>query len=165
VFGSHEKNYEIQKSEFGKCRWNLAAVAGFRRESLTGSGRILAILARFGWINSGSVQIRAAWPEFGPPMAVFRHRHISDGLIPATGCCRTPAPIGFRGLTIAKFWRSNIKHACKEEELNFGKRFTVLKIVSRFPKIKEAFTVKPKMIFVDHYFRPYQTSKNVEIIF
>jgi hypothetical protein len=28
--------------------------------------------------------------------------------------------------------------------------------VNRFPKIKEAFTVKPKMIFVDHYFRPYQ---------
>jgi hypothetical protein len=36
--------------------------------------------------------------------------------------------------------------------------------VNRFPKIKEAFTVKPKMIFVDHYFRPYQTPKNTKII-
>jgi hypothetical protein len=27
----------------------------------------------------------------------------------------------------------------------------------RFPKIKEGFTVKLKMIFVDHYFRPCQT--------
>jgi hypothetical protein len=54
---------------------------------------------------------------------------------------------------------------CKEEELNFGKRFTVLKIVNRFPKIKEDFTVKPKMIFVDCYFRPNQTLKNAEIIF
>jgi hypothetical protein len=54
---------------------------------------------------------------------------------------------------------------CKEEELNFGKRFTVLKIVNRFPKIKEAFTVKTKMIFVDHYFRPNQTPENAEIIF
>jgi hypothetical protein len=29
--------------------------------------------------------------------------------------------------------------------------------VNRFPKIKEGFTVKPKIIFVNHYFRPYQT--------
>jgi hypothetical protein len=28
----------------------------------------------------------------------------------------------------------------------------------RFPKIKEAFIVKLKMIFIDHYFRSHQTS-------
>jgi hypothetical protein len=59
----------------------------------------------------------------------------------------------------------DIKYACKDEELNFRKRFTVLKIVNRFPKIKEAFTVKPKMIFVDCYFHPNQTPENAEIIF
>jgi hypothetical protein len=41
----------------------------------------------------------------------------------------------------------------------------VFKIVSRFAKIKEAFTVKLKMISVNHYFRPHQTLKNAEIIF
>jgi len=35
----------------------------------------------------------------------------------------------------------------------------------RFLKIKEAFTIKLKMIFVDHYFRLHQTPKNVENIF
>jgi hypothetical protein len=30
-----------------------------------------------------------------------------------------------------------------------------VKIVNRFPKIKKAFTVKPKMIFFDYYFHPY----------
>jgi hypothetical protein len=109
---------------------------------LTGSGHIWPDPGRFG-------QIR---PEFGPPVTGCRHRQNSGGLI------STPAV--FRRPTIAKFWRSDIKHECKDEELNFGKRFTVLKIVNRFSKIKEAFTVKPKMIFVDHYFRPYQIPKN-----
>jgi hypothetical protein len=52
------------------------------------------------------------------------------------GCCRTPVLIGFQQLTIAKFWRSNIKRACKDEEFNFGKRLMILKIVNRFSKIK-----------------------------
>lgn len=63
----------------------------------------------------------------------------------------------FERPTIVGFGQSDIKRTCKDEEYNFGKRFTVLKIVNRFPKIKEGFTVKPKMIFVDRYFRPYQT--------
>jgi hypothetical protein len=63
----------------------------------------------------------------------------------------------FERPTIAGFDRSNIKRACKDEKYNFGKRFTVFKTVNRFPKIKEGFTVKPKMVFVDRYFRPYQT--------
>jgi hypothetical protein len=48
------------------------------------------------------------------------------------------------------------KHAYKNEEF---------KSRNRFPKIKEAFTVKLKMISVDHYFHPYQTLENVENIF
>jgi hypothetical protein len=63
----------------------------------------------------------------------------------------------FERPTIVGFRQSDIKRAFKDEEYNFGKRFTVLKSVNRFPKIKEGFTVKPKMIFVDRYFRPYQT--------
>jgi hypothetical protein len=63
----------------------------------------------------------------------------------------------FERPTIAGFDQPDIKRACKDEEYNFGKRFTVFKTVNRFPKIKEGFTVKPKMVFVDRYFRPYQT--------
>jgi len=63
---------------------------------------------------------------------------------------------GFGRPTITRFGQSDIKHACNDKEYNFGKRFTVLKPVNRFPKIKEAFTVKTKIVFVDHYFRPYQ---------
>jgi hypothetical protein len=66
-------------------------------------------------------------------------------------------PPSFGRLIIAGFVQSDIKRACKDAEYNFEKRFTVLKTVNRFPKIKEGFTVKPKMVFVDHYFRPYQT--------
>jgi hypothetical protein len=40
----------------------------------------------------------------------------------------------------------------------------MVKTVNRFSKIKEVFTVKPKMISVDHYFRPHQTSENAENI-
>jgi hypothetical protein len=53
------------------------------------------------------------------------------------------------------------KRACKNEAFKFGKRFTI----NRFPKIKEAFTVKLKMISVNHYFLPHQTPENVKIIF
>jgi hypothetical protein len=34
-----------------------------------------------------------------------------------------------------------------------------------FPKIKEAFTVKLKMISVDHHFRFHQTQKNIKKYF
>jgi hypothetical protein len=57
------------------------------------------------------------------------------------------------------------KRACKNEEFKFRKQFTVLKTINCFPKIKEAFTVKLKIIFVDYYFRGYQTLKNAENIF
>jgi hypothetical protein len=49
--------------------------------------------------------------------------------------------------------------------LNPEKRLTVLKTVNYFSKIKEAFRVKLKMIFVDHYFYTHQTPKIIEIIF
>jgi hypothetical protein len=77
--------------------------------------------------------------------------------IPVAGCCRIPVLPGFRRLTTARFRQSDIKCACKDEEFNFEKQFTVLKTVNSFPKIKKCFTVKPKMIFIDHYFRPSQT--------
>jgi hypothetical protein len=64
---------------------------------------------------------------------------------------------GFQRRTLAGFRQSDIKRACKNEEFNFEKRFIVFKTVNRFPKIKETFTVKLKMIFVGHYFCPYQT--------
>jgi hypothetical protein len=89
--------------------------------------------------------------------AVFRWSDSDAGIIPVTWWCRIPVLPIFERPTIAWFDQSDIKHACKDEEYNFGKRFTVLKTVNRFPKIKEGFTVKPKMVFVDRYFRPYQT--------
>jgi len=116
------------------------------------------------WPESGNIPV-GIWSVGGRIPADFRWTDSGAGWIPATRCCRTLAPAGFQRPAIAKFCRSDIKHSCKDEELNFEKRITVLKIVNRFPKIKETFTVKSKMIFVDHYFRPYQTSKNVEIIF
>jgi hypothetical protein len=51
------------------------------------------------------------------------------------------------------------KHAYKNEE------FKLENDLWFFPKIKEAFKVKLKIIFVDHYFHHQQTPKNVEIIF
>jgi hypothetical protein len=161
MFGSHEKIKKCKNQSF-------ANVTGIRQHPARNfdrirldqwpdpviSGRILAVLARLAGIQQYSGRnLVHRWPD---SVASW---------IQATGCCRTPRPTGFRRPTIAKFWRSDIKHGCKDEELNFGKRFTVLKIVNHFPKIKEAFMVKPKMIFVDHYFRPYQTPKNAEIIF
>jgi hypothetical protein len=45
-------------------------------------------------------------------------------------------------------------HKCisKNENFKFRKRFMVFKTVNHFLKIKEVFTVKQKIIFVDHYF-------------
>jgi len=79
------------------------------------------------------------------------------GSILVAGCCRIPVPSGFRQPTITGFQQSDMKRACKDKEFNFEKRFTVFKTVNRFSKIKEGFTVKPKMIFVDHYFLSFQT--------
>jgi hypothetical protein len=115
---------------------------------------------------AGSIKIRPDSGQFGQIRPTSDHGRLparfGRNLVrqyPATvaRCCRIPVPPGFRRPTIARFRQSNIKCACKDEEFNFEKRFTVLKIVNRFPKIKEGFTVKPKMIFVDHYFLPYQT--------
>jgi hypothetical protein len=99
-------------------------------------------------------------PESGPPASGDSGWMSPDsgaGNIPVTGCCRIPVQPGFRRPTIAGFWQSDIKRACKDEEFNFGKRFTVFKTENCFLKIKEGFTVKPKMIFIECYFRPYQT--------
>jgi hypothetical protein len=53
------------------------------------------------------------------------------------------------------------KRTCKNKELNSEN-----KTVNRFPKIKEAFTVKRKMISADHYFRPPpNTEKMLKIFF
>jgi hypothetical protein len=77
-------------------------------------------------------------PEFGGrhPVSVdgFRRRQDTDDRMLSDS-----GPVGFRRSTIAKFWQSDIKRACKKEEFNFGKRFTVLKIVNRFLKIKEGY--------------------------
>jgi hypothetical protein len=54
------------------------------------------------------------------------------------------------------------KCPCKKEEFKFIKRFTIFKTVNRFSKIKEAFTVKLKIISVNHYFRSHQTLKNAK---
>jgi hypothetical protein len=65
--------------------------------------------------------------------------------------------------SVAGFRQSNTKiRGSSAIESKSIKRFTIFKIVIRFPKIKEAFMVKLKMIFVDHYFCPHQTPKNAE---
>jgi hypothetical protein len=58
------------------------------------------------------------------------------GWISVAGCCQISVPVGFRRLTIAEFRQSGIKRACNDEKFNFEKRFTVLKIVNHFSKIK-----------------------------
>jgi hypothetical protein len=45
--------------------------------------------------------------------------------------------------------------------LKLEKWFTVLKRGNHFTEIKEDFSVKLKMIFVDYYFTPHQTPKNI----
>jgi hypothetical protein len=77
-------------------------------------------------------QIHQIRPESGPSASGFRWLDIA----------------GFRQPTITGFQQSDIKCVCKDEEFNFEKRFTVFKTVNRFPKIKQGFMVKPKMIFV-----------------
>jgi flagellar basal body rod protein FlgC len=52
---------------------------------------------------------------------------------------------------------SNFSSKKKKKKFKFRKRFMVLKTKNRFSKIKETFTIKLKMISVDHYFCPHQT--------
>jgi hypothetical protein len=128
-----------------------ATVAGIRQLPVAVAGFWRTCLAESGYFRS----------ESGPPASREDGRKSPEFgavSIPVAGCCRIPAPPGFRQPIIAGFLQSDIKHAYKDQEFNFGKRFTVFKTINRFPKIKKVFTVKPKMIFVDHYFRPYQTS-------
>lgn len=88
--------------------------------------------SEFGRIRSYSVE---SWP-FWPNLARIRPNpaglagiwsasiwcrlpNFGTGRIPVTRCCRTSAPIGFQRLTIARFWKSDIKHAYKDKEFNF----------------------------------------------
>jgi hypothetical protein len=95
------------------------------------SGQLLTIAARF--------QVDSCLPESGDG---GRMSPDSDASI-----------ISIAGR--AGFRQSDMKCACKDEEFNFEKRFTILKIVNSFPKIKEAFMIKLKMISIYYYFRPY----------
>jgi hypothetical protein len=118
------KNYKMQKSEFGKCRRNLA-MSGRRCWILARKfdriwpqwpdqvifGRNLPDPAIFGWIHPNSTESRPFWPElagfqpFWPDpagLAGIWWPASSAGRIPATGRCRTPAPVRFRRSTIAK---------------------------------------------------------------
>jgi len=67
------------------------------------------------------------------------------------GCQQTPVHDG------SKFLSTNMR--AKIKSLNSKKT------VNRFSKIKEVFTVKLKMIFVDHYICSHQTPKNIKNIF
>jgi hypothetical protein len=112
------------------------------------SSRILAVLAR---LVVGSIQIRLASdhgrnPEIFRPVSIgiwyvgiWRHGQMlpdsSTGKFLEIGCCRTLGPTGFQRPTMAEFWQSDIKRACKDKEFNFEKWFTILKTVNRFPKI------------------------------
>jgi hypothetical protein len=53
----------------------------------------------------------------------------------------------------ARSW-AGVGRACRFENEMFKveKWFTVLKIVNHFSKIKDEFSVKRKIFFVDHYF-------------
>jgi hypothetical protein len=94
----------------------------------------------FGRIWPASSQIR---PESGLPASGNGGRVSSDV---AEFRCRLDSDD--RPLLDFGYWISNVH--VNDKEFNFGKWFTIFKTVNCFPKIKEGFTVKPKMIFVDH---------------
>jgi hypothetical protein len=52
-------------------------------------------------------------------------------------CCRIPVPPGFQQSSIVGFQQSDIKRTCNNEEFNSKKRFTVLKTVNRFQKLRK----------------------------
>jgi hypothetical protein len=56
------------------------------------------------------------------------------------------------------------RRACKNEEFKSDKLFTVFKIVTRFLKIKEAFTINLELISVDYHFLLHQIPKNTKNI-
>jgi len=156
------------QSDPSRSSRNSAILAGIRPfpPNPIRSNRITAILA-----GSGKIQSDAAgfwpWPDSSQFLSESGSTAFGDGCrmspnsgasnIPVAGCCRIPTLPEFRRPTIAEFRQSDIKCSCMEKEFNFGKRFTVFKTVNHFSKIKKTFTVKLKIIFVDHYFCPYQT--------
>lgn len=162
AFDSYEKITKCENQSLATATGNGdVAVAEFRRAGLAG---LLQIRSDPTGLMAGSVQIRPA-SNHSRNSTRFR----LDFSLPKSGDGGRMSPnsnvgrisvterAGFRRLTIAWLRQSDIKHACKDEEFNFRKRFTILKIINRFLKIKEIFTFKLKMIFVDHYFCPYQT--------
>jgi hypothetical protein len=122
VFDSHEKNYKMQKSEFGKCRRN-SAMSDRRcriparkfdriRPETSRSGRIPESSnisdsglrfwhdpSRAGWISAGLTGIQ----QYPGRNLVLRWPDSGAGRISTIGCCWTPAPVGFRRPTIVKF--------------------------------------------------------------
>jgi hypothetical protein len=128
---------------------------------LARSGRIPAVLARFGRING---RIRPA-SDHGWILASFGRNLACRHPVTVAGCRWIMAPTVFRWPDIAGFWPSldsddqplpNSDNQVSNVRAR-TKTLISVKTVNRFSKIKEAFTVKPKMIFVDYYFRPYQT--------
>jgi hypothetical protein len=95
------------------------------------------------------------WAEYGrnfqiPTLAWF-WQQLPDSLATIAGIQRVPS--------------DSYKCVCKNEKFNSRKRFMVFKTVNRFPKIKNAFRVKLKIISVDHDFRLHQTPKKCQKYF
>jgi hypothetical protein len=140
AFGSHEKIMEGENAIVVGIWQRPVAVAGFRQACLTESGRIPAILARSGRlltmagfrpVSAGiwSAGIRRRWPD----VAGFQRCMDSDDrLLPDSDN---------QILNV----RERTKSLISKNNLWF----------LRFSKIKKKFTVKLKIIFVDHYFCPY----------
>jgi len=131
----------MQKCEFGKSRQNLATfscrclipakMAGFQLET-SGSGPIN------GRIRPDPAGYRPFWPD--PTRA---------GRIPAIFWPESGPPAGYRRPDVVGLRRrldSNDRQLLNSE--NWISNVCVR--IKSFPKIKEAFTVKLKMIFVDH---------------
>jgi hypothetical protein len=177
--------YWSDSGQFGQnlVRQNLTTVVGRRRISaqlarflpncpessivLPDSGRTGQILDSLAGIWSAGIRRRL------PGITGFWHKLLYSGTggIPATIAGIQPMPPDSDN-RIPKFgdlrqyiWATNKlqctaftdshKHACKNEEFKSRKRFTVFKTVNRFPKIKEAFMVKLKIISLYHHFWLY----------
>jgi hypothetical protein len=74
---------------------------------------------------------------------------------------RSVAVAGFQQASLAEFLPGSARirqdpiRSCRI--LAILARSSYFKTINRFLKIKKAFTIKLKIIFVDHYFCPYQT--------
>jgi hypothetical protein len=158
------KNYERRKCNccrnpaMSGCRCRiLARMFGRIPAILAWSGRIPAVLARFGRIRPAS--------DHGRILASFGRNLVCRHPATVAGCRWIMASTVFRWPDVAGFWPrldsdDQPLPDSGNQVSNVGARAKTLisvKTVNRFSKIKEAFMVKPKMIFVDHYFRPYQT--------